>query len=188
MGTVIAAYSDSERRALSAYTKLMRAAESITGRTSRILAASNLTVSQFGILEVLFHKGPLCQRELAAKILKSTGNITMVIDNLVKQNLVRRARDHGALHRIRRARRAHRQLRRHFRQERHAHADLRRRDGPPDPDLALGADVRARRGHRGGGGGGQGRGRPPRLRDRAEGHDRPEAARVQAQPGGPRRL
>ena len=94
MGTVIAAYSDSERRALSAYTKLMRAAESITGRTSRILAASNLTVSQFGILEVLFHKGPLCQRELAAKILKSTGNITMVIDNLVKQNLVRRARDH----------------------------------------------------------------------------------------------
>ena len=92
MGTVIAAYSDSERRALSAYTKLMRAAESITGRTSRILAASNLTVSQFGILEVLFHKGSLCQRELATKILKSTGNITMVIDNLEKNNLVRRER------------------------------------------------------------------------------------------------
>ena len=88
----IATYSDTEKKALSAYTKLMRAAESVTGRTARILAASNLTVSQFGILEALFHKGSLCQRELAAKILKSTGNITMVIDNLEKHNLVRRER------------------------------------------------------------------------------------------------
>jgi len=88
----IATYSDTEKRALSAYTKLMRAAESVTGRTTRILTASNLTISQFGILEVLFHKGSLCQRELAVKILKSTGNITMVIDNLEKNNLVRRER------------------------------------------------------------------------------------------------
>jgi MarR family transcriptional regulator, 2-MHQ and catechol-resistance regulon repressor len=94
MQTEIASYSDSEKRALSAYTKLMRAAESVTGRTSRILAASNLTISQFGVLEALFHKGPLCQRELAAKILKSTGNITMVIDNMEKRNLVRRERAH----------------------------------------------------------------------------------------------
>ena len=89
----IVTYSDTEKRALSAYTKLMRAAESVTGRTSRILAAFNLTVSQFGVLEVLFHKGSLCQSELATKILKSTGNITMVIDNLEKRNLVRRERD-----------------------------------------------------------------------------------------------
>ena len=93
MRTGVASYSDSEQRALSAYTKLMRAAESVTGRTSRILAAFNLSVSQFGVLEVLFHKGSLCQSELAAKILKSTGNITMVIDNLEKRNLVRRERD-----------------------------------------------------------------------------------------------
>ncbi len=93
MITGVASYSDTEKRALSAYTKLMRAAESVTGRTSRILGAYNLTVSQFGVLEVLFHKGSLCQSELAAKILKSTGNITMVIDNLEKRNLVRRERD-----------------------------------------------------------------------------------------------
>ncbi len=89
----IVSYSDTENRALSAYTKLMRAAESVTGRTSRILAAFNLTVSQFGVLEVLFHKGSLYQSEIATKILKSTGNITMVIDNLEKRNLVRRERD-----------------------------------------------------------------------------------------------
>jgi len=94
MSKGIPTYSDTETKALNAYTKLMRAAESVTARTTRILATSNLTISQFGILEVLFHKGSLCQRELAAKILKSTGNITMVIDNLEKHNLVRRERAH----------------------------------------------------------------------------------------------
>ena len=80
-------------RALNTYTKLMRAAESVTVRVHRVLAAPKLTVSQFGVLEALYHKGPLCQRDLAAKILKSTGNITLVIDNLEKNGLVRRVRD-----------------------------------------------------------------------------------------------
>jgi len=80
-------------RALNTYTKLMRAAETITSRVSRAMLAADLTISQFGVLEALHHKGPLCQRDIAAKILKSTGNITMVIDNLEKRGLVRRERD-----------------------------------------------------------------------------------------------
>jgi len=80
-------------RALNTYTKLMRAAESVTGRVNRFMAAADLTISQFGVLEALHHKGPLCQRDIAAKILKSTGNITLVIDNLEKRGLVRRERD-----------------------------------------------------------------------------------------------
>ena len=79
--------------ALAVYTKLMRAAESVTARTSRHMTEEGLTVSQFGVLEALHHKGPLCQRDLAAKILKSTGNITLVIDNLEKRDLVARVRD-----------------------------------------------------------------------------------------------
>lgn len=80
-------------RALNTYTKLMRAAESVTSRVHRVLSAPKLTISQFGVLEALYHKGPLCQKDIAAKILKSTGNITLVIDNLEKQGLVRRERD-----------------------------------------------------------------------------------------------
>ncbi len=80
-------------RALNTYTKLMRAAESFTVRVNRAMAEFGLTISQFGVLEALYHKGPLCQRDIAAKILKSTGNITMVIDNLEKRGLVRRERD-----------------------------------------------------------------------------------------------
>jgi MarR family 2-MHQ and catechol resistance regulon transcriptional repressor len=81
--------------ALNTYTKLMRAAESVTSRVNRCMTAANLTISQFGVLEALHHKGPLCQRDIATKILKSTGNITMVIDNLEKRGLVRRVRDAG---------------------------------------------------------------------------------------------
>ena len=79
--------------ALTTYTKLMRAAESVTARTSRVMADAGLTISQFGVLEALYHKGPLCQRDIAVKILKSSGNLTMVIDNLEKNGLVRRERD-----------------------------------------------------------------------------------------------
>ncbi len=80
-------------RALNTYTKLMRAAESVTYRVHRVLAGPKLTISQFGVLEALYHKGSLCQRDIATKILKSTGNITLVVDNLEKSGLVRRERD-----------------------------------------------------------------------------------------------
>jgi MarR family 2-MHQ and catechol resistance regulon transcriptional repressor len=71
----------------------MRAAESVTSRVHRVLSAPKLTISQFGVLEALYHKGPLCQRDIGSKILKSSGNITLVIDNLEKLNLVSRVRD-----------------------------------------------------------------------------------------------
>lgn len=79
-------------RSLNTYTKLMRATESVTSRVGRKMSDAGLTISQFGVLEALLHKGDMCQRDVAAKILKSTGNITLVIDNLEKQELVRRER------------------------------------------------------------------------------------------------
>lgn len=87
-------YADTKGQgAIKTYVKLMRAAESVTNRVHRVLAEPRLTISQFGVLEALYHKGPLCQRDIATKILKSTGNITLVIDNLEKRKLVRRERD-----------------------------------------------------------------------------------------------
>ena len=82
-----------EVRALNAFIKLVRAAGSVSARVEAHFAAIGLTVSQFGVLEALYHLGPLFQKELASKILKSTGNITMVVDNLEKRGLVERVRD-----------------------------------------------------------------------------------------------
>ena len=81
-----------ELHALSAYVKLMRAAETLSTRVHRHLAGNGLTVSQFAVLEALHHLGPLCQRDIGRKILKSSGNITTVIDNLERRQLVERRR------------------------------------------------------------------------------------------------
>lgn len=85
--------SEEEKRTLNAFIKLMRASESINNRLNRHLAEADLTVSQFGVLEALYHLGPLNQKSLGEKLLKSGGNITLVIDNLEKCNFVKRQSD-----------------------------------------------------------------------------------------------
>jgi MarR family 2-MHQ and catechol resistance regulon transcriptional repressor len=82
-----------DTKALGTYVKLMRAAEALTARVHKHLSSVGLTVSQFGVLEALYHLGPLSQRDLGQKILRSSGNITLVTDNLEKRGLVRRERD-----------------------------------------------------------------------------------------------
>jgi MarR family transcriptional regulator, 2-MHQ and catechol-resistance regulon repressor len=79
--------------ALTTFVKLVRAAGSVAADVHRHLALFDLTVSQFGVLEALYHNGPTFQRDIAAKILKTTGNITLVIDNLEKRDLVLRQRE-----------------------------------------------------------------------------------------------
>ena len=78
--------------ALDTYIKLTRAAESLDARLFRRGVGNDLTPSQFNVLEALYHLGPLCQTEISGKLLKSTGNTTLVIDNLERRGLVRRER------------------------------------------------------------------------------------------------
>jgi MarR family 2-MHQ and catechol resistance regulon transcriptional repressor len=70
----------------------VRAADSLLGRVSLELDRTGLTMGQFGVLEALLHLGPMCQRTLGQKLLRSGGNITMVVDNLEKHGWVRRER------------------------------------------------------------------------------------------------
>ena len=79
-------------RALNAYINLARAADSLLGRVSIELERSGLTMGQFGVLEALLHLGPMCQRTLGQKLLRSGGNITLVAGNLEKHGWVRRER------------------------------------------------------------------------------------------------
>jgi MarR family transcriptional regulator, 2-MHQ and catechol-resistance regulon repressor len=79
-------------RALNAYINLARASDSVLGRISAQLEARGLTMGQFGVLEALLHVGPMCQHALAEKLLRSGGNITLVVDNLEKHGWVRRER------------------------------------------------------------------------------------------------
>lgn len=85
--------NEKEEKTLDAFIKMMRATESLNNRLNRHHAEANLTVSQFGVLEALHHLGPLNQKALGEKLLKSGGNITLVIDNLEKSGWVERKQD-----------------------------------------------------------------------------------------------
>ena len=82
--------TEEEVRALNAYINLMRASQSVYAKVERSLGLQGFTVSQFGILEALFHVGPMCQKDLAKKVLKTEGNLTTVITTMEKRGLVKR--------------------------------------------------------------------------------------------------
>ena len=79
-------------RALNAYINLARGSDSLHARAGAHLERHGLTLGQFGVLEALLHLGPMCQRALAEKLLRSGGNITLVVDNLEKHGWVHRER------------------------------------------------------------------------------------------------
>jgi MarR family 2-MHQ and catechol resistance regulon transcriptional repressor len=81
-----------EELALDTYIKLTRATDTINARLSMASSMQELTISQFGVLEAIYHLGPKAKIILGEKILKSNSNMTTVIDNLEKRQLVHRER------------------------------------------------------------------------------------------------
>jgi MarR family 2-MHQ and catechol resistance regulon transcriptional repressor len=83
-----------EVQALDTFIKLVRGTDSLNSRLRGSLGPdSSLTESQFAVLEALLHLGPLCLGVLAQKLLKTGGNLTLVVKNLEKQGLVRRRQE-----------------------------------------------------------------------------------------------
>ncbi len=76
-----------------AYVQLVRSAESLHAGISRGLAIEGLSSSQFSAMKVLRIHGKLAQRDIAKHILKTCGNITILVDNLESMGLVIRDRD-----------------------------------------------------------------------------------------------
>lgn len=84
---------DCQVLALDTMIKLTRASNTLMARLARRNTHGELTESQFGTLETLYHLGPMSQTEICGKLLKSSGNTTLVVDNLEKRGLVHRRRD-----------------------------------------------------------------------------------------------
>ena len=78
---------------VQAYVRLVRSSEILHGDVSRGLAVEGLSASQFSTMKVLRIHGALAQRDIAKFILKSGGNITVLVDNLEREGLVVRDRD-----------------------------------------------------------------------------------------------
>jgi MarR family transcriptional regulator, 2-MHQ and catechol-resistance regulon repressor len=76
--------------ALKLWVVLSRAHAALTEHLQVDVARHDLTLTEFGILEVLFHKGPLLLGEVQRRILVSSGGVTYLVDRLEQKGLVER--------------------------------------------------------------------------------------------------
>jgi MarR family transcriptional regulator, 2-MHQ and catechol-resistance regulon repressor len=82
--------SPRENLVLDTYIKFSRANNTLNNIMRRNIEDQGNTLSQFGVLEILAHIGPLSVKDISQKILLTTSNLVTVIDNLVKQEMVLR--------------------------------------------------------------------------------------------------
>lgn len=76
--------------ALKLWVVLARSYNAVSARLHENIARHELTPTEFAILEVLYHKGPLLLGEVQKKILVTSGGITYLVDRLVEKGLVKR--------------------------------------------------------------------------------------------------
>lgn len=84
--------NQAERHALDSYIKLHRAVDTVTARIDRETQLGDLRGSPFGVLEMLYHLGPIHQKTIGEKLLISKSNVVAVIDKLEKRKMVCRQR------------------------------------------------------------------------------------------------
>ncbi|MGO4110818.1 MarR family winged helix-turn-helix transcriptional regulator [Paenibacillus sp. YAF4_2] len=73
---------------LDLYIALARASQWVNAHADRDIRKHGLNRTEFGVLELLYHKGPQPLQQIGEKVLMSSGNITYVIDKLEKKGYV----------------------------------------------------------------------------------------------------
>ncbi|HLS59647.1 MAG TPA: MarR family transcriptional regulator, partial [Virgibacillus sp.] len=79
-----------ENLSLKSFVILMKASKTIEEQIKEDIRSYGMRISDFTVLEALYHKGNLTVREITESVLINTGSITYVIDKLVKKELVER--------------------------------------------------------------------------------------------------
>lgn len=69
---------------------LMKAHRALAQVDARSIAASKLGLSDFAVLEILLHKGPLPVNTIGRQVMLTSGSITTAVDRLEIKGLVRR--------------------------------------------------------------------------------------------------
>jgi MarR family 2-MHQ and catechol resistance regulon transcriptional repressor len=82
--------TDAELSALRLWVIMSRAHAAVAHHASADIARHGLTLAEFGILEALYHRGPMLLGEVQKRILVSSGGITFLVDRLTAKGLVER--------------------------------------------------------------------------------------------------
>ncbi|MDL2310463.1 MarR family transcriptional regulator [Peptostreptococcaceae bacterium OttesenSCG-928-C18] len=86
---------NNEKLSLRLFIDLTRANMTIQRELSSKVKNSGVTLTQFSVLEALYHKGDLCVGDIKDLILTTSGNITVVISNLEKDKYIKRIKDNN---------------------------------------------------------------------------------------------
>lgn len=73
---------------LQLFVVLSRASQWVNAHADRHIRRIGLNRTEFGVLELLYHKGRQPLQQIGEKILMTSGNITYVVDKLVQKELV----------------------------------------------------------------------------------------------------
>jgi MarR family transcriptional regulator, 2-MHQ and catechol-resistance regulon repressor len=76
--------------ALKLWVVLSRAHEAVAELARRDVERGELSLTEFGVMEALFHKGDLTAGEVSKRVLLRSGSLTYVIDKLAERGLIRR--------------------------------------------------------------------------------------------------
>ena len=78
---------------LKTITILFRATNQIEKIIADDVAQYGLNPSEFGALEVLYHKGPLPVQSICEKVLIASSSMSYVIENLIKKDYILKTKD-----------------------------------------------------------------------------------------------
>ncbi|PLS16454.1 MarR family transcriptional regulator [Bacillus sp. M6-12] len=81
---------DDIQQSLKLYIVLSRAHRSINDKVNSFIADKGLNLTEFAVLELLYHKGDQPLQQIGGKILLASGSITYVVDKLEQKEYLTR--------------------------------------------------------------------------------------------------
>lgn len=82
---------ENQKRALQLFIVLSRASKVILEESSKLIVQYGLNPTEFGVLELLHHKGRQPIQKIGQKILLQSGSMTYVINRLQEKEFIQRA-------------------------------------------------------------------------------------------------
>ncbi|PAD22368.1 MarR family winged helix-turn-helix transcriptional regulator [Terribacillus saccharophilus] len=82
--------SDNVGLSLKLFIVLTRALQSIKKRVEEDIKKQGINLTEFAVMELLFHKGDQPIQKIGSKVLLSSSSISYVVDRLVQKEMIRR--------------------------------------------------------------------------------------------------
>ena len=81
-------YGSVADKSMSTWIQLLKTFKKIRAKESAYIKSHDLTMNQFEVLEVLYHRGDLSVGAITKLTLGTPGNVTVVIKNLIRDGLI----------------------------------------------------------------------------------------------------